>query len=152
MAGLVADHPPGGLGLFEIPLQGEGSVVDGFGAFFKESERFGGRQLDEVRHAAVSLGRRRPDTRSHEGVEGDSAHSRHPKGPEGHILGRRAFPERRVLDVGRKEALLEKERIGAIWTGHTQPSLDPGFTQRDVFAVAVWRDEFGVVIGVETAC
>ena len=53
---------------------------------------------------------------------------------------------------GIKEALLEKERIGAIGAGKAQPSLDSGCTQRDVFAVAVWRDEFGVVIGVETAC
>ena len=79
----------------------------------------------------------------------------------------KAIPEKRIYDVnpplmagripstyihGIKEALLEKERIGAIGAGHTQPSLDPGCTQRDVFAVAVWRDEFGVVIGVETAC
>ena len=79
----------------------------------------------------------------------------------------KAIPEKRMYDVneplmagripntyihGIKEALLEKERIGAIGAGHTQPSLDPGCTQRDVFAVVVGRDEFGVVIGVETAC
>ena len=79
----------------------------------------------------------------------------------------KAIPEKRMYDVneplmagripstyihGIKEALLEKERIGAIGAGKAQPSLDSGCTQRDVFAVAVWRDEFGVVIGVETAC
>ena len=79
----------------------------------------------------------------------------------------KAIPEKRIYDVnaplmagripstyihGIKEALIEKERIGTIWTGHTQPSLDPGCTQRDVFAVAVGRDEFGMVVGVKTAC
>ena len=79
----------------------------------------------------------------------------------------KAIPEQRMYDVnaplmagripstyiyGIKEALLEEERIGAIGTGKAQPSLDPGCTQRDVFAVAVGRDELGVVIGVETAC
>jgi hypothetical protein len=79
----------------------------------------------------------------------------------------KAIPEKRMYDVnaplmagripstyihGIKEALLEEERIGAIGTGKAQPSLDPGCTQRDVFAVAVGRDELGVVIGVETAC
>ena len=79
----------------------------------------------------------------------------------------KAIPEKRMYDVneplmagripntyihGIKEALLEKERVRAIWTGKAQPSLDPGFAQRDVFAVEVGRDEIGVVVGVETAC
>ena len=39
--GLVPDLPLGRLGFLEVPLQREGSVVDGLGPFLEEGQGFG---------------------------------------------------------------------------------------------------------------
>ena len=91
------------------------------------------------------------DARAHEGVERNGAHSGYAKLTQGDLGGRGAFPQGGVLDIGAQKALPEKESVGAIGPGHPEPSLDPGFAERDVLAVEIGWHKIGVILGVQGA-
>ena len=146
--GLVAHLPSGRLRLLEVPLQREGSVVDGLESFLEKGQGLGRRELDEVGEAAVGLCGRSLDARADEGVERDGAHPGHAGRPQGHLAGRRAFPQGGVLDVGGQEALPQEEGVRAVGPGKSEPTLHPGFAERDVLSVEIWWHEIGVVVGV----